>query len=560
MARLIPKIPTSEIRTKSERDVARELIVQLSDDCVVYHSYPWLREDRNDRGKVSLREGEADFVVVMPDIGLLVLEVKGGGVEYDPETRGWKSRSGDGREHEIKDPFEQARKNTHQLKSQILKQSFPGLEKLPWAFGYAVVFPDCVYSGPVPPGAENSIVLSAEDLPHLRRRLPEVLRKWNPDRACRPLSKSELDGVVKGLSPAFKLLPVLFRKIEEQEERLFRLTEEQMGLLDFLQNHKRAAVEGVAGSGKTILAMAQAQRFADQGLKTLMLCYNRALADWLRAGLPDTYQEKIFVATFHALCWKFCKDAGVKIDYRPDLQQEFWRDEAPNLFVEAIANCPIRYDAIVVDEGQDFSPLWWIPIEEMGSGKEIPFYVFYDPAQNLFVKDGFTTPVSAPPYRLPTNCRNTQKIANICGRVREIEIPVKDNAPVGDDTIVKVAETPEKQARLCLELIKDWCGRGRLKPSQISIQSPRSRKNSSLADIENLNGIPIVEDLKKWKANEGILFKTIRSFKGLESDAAIIIDVPKPDELTIFSRADFYVACSRAKHLLAILTAEENVF
>ncbi len=79
----------------------------------------------------------------------LVLEVKGGGVEYDPETRGWKSRSGDGRVHHIKDPFEQARKNTHQLKSQILKQSFPGLEKLPCAF--AVVFPDCVYAGPVPP-------------------------------------------------------------------------------------------------------------------------------------------------------------------------------------------------------------------------------------------------------------------------------------------------------------------------------------------------------------------------------------------------------------------------
>ena len=77
-----------------------------------------------------------------------------------------------------------------------------------------------------------------------------------------------------------------------------------------------------------------------------------------------------------------------------------------------------------------------------------------------------------------------------------------------------------------------------------------------MADIRDLNGIPFFEDLKKWKENQGILFKTIRSFKGLESDAAIITDVPKPGTLKNFSKADLYVACSRAKHLLAILATD----
>ncbi len=78
MARLIPKIPLDDITLKPERDVAQALIEQLPADSVVYHSYPWLRPERHDRGNTFLKEGEADFVIVMPDLGLLVLEVKGG--------------------------------------------------------------------------------------------------------------------------------------------------------------------------------------------------------------------------------------------------------------------------------------------------------------------------------------------------------------------------------------------------------------------------------------------------------------------------------------------------
>ena len=62
---IIPKISIEDIRNKPERDVARDLVEGLPDDCLVYHSYPWLRAERHDRGrKDTLRVGEADFVVV----------------------------------------------------------------------------------------------------------------------------------------------------------------------------------------------------------------------------------------------------------------------------------------------------------------------------------------------------------------------------------------------------------------------------------------------------------------------------------------------------------------
>jgi len=92
MARLIPRIAVDDIGLKPERDVARALVTQLPEEFVVYHSYPWLRSDRDARDRTTLREGEADFVVVDPDRGFLVLEVKGGDVRYEPASHGWYRR------------------------------------------------------------------------------------------------------------------------------------------------------------------------------------------------------------------------------------------------------------------------------------------------------------------------------------------------------------------------------------------------------------------------------------------------------------------------------------
>jgi hypothetical protein len=560
MARLIPKIAVQDISLKPERDVAHALVEQLPQDCIVYHSYPWLRADRNEKsGKTTLKEGEADFVVVYPALGLLIIEVKGGTVEYDAECHLWYRCPPNGYRYEIKDPFHQANDNMHCLVKEVVRHSFPGEECLPCAFGYAVVFPDCEYTGPMPPGAENSILLTTKDLPYLDRRIPDILKNWCRTSKPRPLSKNELDGVVKALSPAFQLLPVLFRSIEEQEELLFRLTQEQMRVLDILQKHKRAAVEGVAGSGKTMLAKAQAQRFADQDLKTLLVCYNRVLAEWLKTSLPGEYDGKITVSNFHRLCHEYCSNAGIKFITGSDLNEEFWKDRAPELFMQAIEKTDVRFDAIVVDEGQDFFPNWWIPLEMVSSEEEVPFYLFYDPAQNLFVGDNLAIPNLGTPVMLPTNCRNTSRIAKTCSRIKGVDIQARDDAPEGDETIVRVAARPDQQVKICEQIIGEWIHKGKLKPSQIAIQSPRSREKSPLANIEKLNGLPLVESVDKWNAGEGILFMTIRSFKGLEADAVIVIDVLPTDTLPHFTSADLYVACSRAKHLLAVLPRSEGI-
>jgi Nuclease-related domain len=562
MSRLIPKVAIDEIALKPERDVARALVEQLSQDCIVYHSHPWLKADRNDRDKKStLREGEADFVVVVPSHGILILEVKGGAVEYDHADRGWYRQLGAGRKA-INDPFEQARRATHVLTDQIRAQAFRGERQLPFAFGYAVVFPDCKYDGPAPPGAEPIIILSVDDLPYLGRRVPNVLREWSRTAGPKPMDKAMVDAVQKAISPAFQLLPVLFRQLEEQEEKLVRLTEAQMIVLDALSKHDRAAVEGVAGSGKTLLARAQAQRFAEAGMQTLFVCYNKGLAEWLRETQAEEYAGRITVQHFHGLCSDWCWKA--KVPFAPPAKQkdkeQFWREDAANLLLEAVDKFPERFDAVIVDEGQDFEADWWVPLQEINAkGKQGVMYVFYDPAQNLFVKGELQLPEDlGQPYPLPTNCRNTRRIAATCGQILGQEVRTRATAPEGVDTRFVHAPSDGAQAREIKATLDEWIRKGNLKLSQVAILCPTRYQNSSVAGLSDAK-FSITENLGEWREGEGILFSTIRAFKGLEADAILMVDIPQPDSVPYFTRADFYVGCSRAKHLLVLLGKTADV-
>ena len=118
-----------------------------------------------------------------------------------------------------------------------------------FAFGMPVVFPNRNPTGGPPPGEDSSTVLGAKDLSEIDRRVEEIFRRFRGTISTRPLPALTLQAIQQGLSPIFKLLPVLYR-IRERKEALFRLTEEQEGLLDFLGARDRALIRGVAGQSR----------------------------------------------------------------------------------------------------------------------------------------------------------------------------------------------------------------------------------------------------------------------------------------------------------------------
>jgi hypothetical protein len=556
LARLIPKVDIDEIAVKSERDTARCLVAQLPNECIIYHSYPWLKTDRNDRGNTTLKEGETDFVIILPSHGMLILEVKGGEIIYDEDSRKWSRVLGNGRLKPIQDPFEQANRNTHYLENAIKLRGYQGANSLPFTYGYAVVFPDCEYKGPTPVGSEPAIIFSASDLPYLDRRITSALSQWSRRDKPTPLTPIEVNNIKKSISPAFDLLPVLFRKIEEQEEKLFRLTNEQQNLLNFLGQKQRACIEGVAGSGKTMLAQAQAEKFADAGKTVLFVCYNKTLAAWINDSIADEYKTLITVTHFHGLCAGWIRKAGMSFSPPSPsyLANEFWQDEAADSLMDAIDMVPEKFDAVIVDEGQDFYPNWWMPLEMINSeGDAGAMYIFYDPRQNLYVDQKGSLPALGEPYNLPTNCRNTRSIAGKCSEILNVDIPTREEAPLGEKpTVLKLGLNYDVKKRV-ERYINEWVKDGNLKPSQVAILSPTKKARSSISDLNAARGIKITEDIAAWREDKGVFFSTVKSFKGLEADAIILIDVPEEENSILFKQADYYVACSRAKHLLVVI-------
>src|SRR6185312_14398319 len=92
--------------------------------------------------------------------------------------------------------------------------------------------------------------------------------------------------------------------------------------------------------------------------------YNRSLGDYLKS-LADGFE----VSTFHALCRDCSTAAGMPVQTLPTDPaelQHFYDDVAPEQLMRALQLMPDRrYDAIVVDEGQDFAELWWVAIDQL---------------------------------------------------------------------------------------------------------------------------------------------------------------------------------------------------
>jgi DNA helicase IV len=341
--------------------------------------------------------------------------------------------------------------------------------------------------------------------------------------------------------------------VEDQEEKLKRLTTAQETILGMLAKQPRAAIEGVAGSGKTILAMGQAQRFARQGKKTLLLCFNRPLADWLDQQLPAKFRELVSIDTFHRLCSTFCKQAKIPFNGSAG-DDEFWSFTAPDLLEQACKTLgpELKFEAIVVDEGQDFHELWWMALEKVQRAADaaFPLYVFYDPKQNIYISQPTLPSNLAGPFVLPTNCRNTRLIARLCGEIIHETIDVHEEAPNGSAPRIVMAVSDTDVVKRAREQVQEWCLRER---GNVAVLTPTDPGKEWPASFGN---IPLTDNFDHWRASNGVLLSTCRRFKGLEADALVLAGIPKPDTKKYFTNADYYVAASRGKHLLTVITTE----
>lgn len=139
-------------------------------------------------------------------------------------------------------------------------------------------------------------------------------------------------------------------------------------------------IKGPAGSGKSLVLAARAARLANEDKSVLVATYNITLWHYLRdlivRGLdaPDRVRNIQF-ANFHHWCKRTCYEVGWEKRYdaiwkplsqaqsekeHEEILESILDSTLPQLANEAVHHPDAnRYDAILVDEGQDYLPLWW---------------------------------------------------------------------------------------------------------------------------------------------------------------------------------------------------------
>ncbi len=561
MARMLPDVDPARLEHTSEEPVYVALRDQLGPDYVVLHSYPWLRPWRDE----ALAEGEADFVVIHPERGVLVLEVKGGDVRHDGVR--WFRDSATG-PREFKDPFRQAQRNMHALLDVVRERSGGKIRRDDLAHGYAVVFPHLDYAGAPPPHADKAIIISRCHLAEMAHAIETAYAAWTT--CAKRLSVEQHRALLHDcLMPKFRLFRPVGPEISKAAERLLELTETQAQVFEGLYVQDRVLVEGVAGSGKTFLALNRALAFARQGKRTLFVCYNKELATWLRRLVEDdpataALWEHLVIKHFHALAADLAADAGIAFEPTSGgpKTETFWNDEVPDLMEQAVLSLDLEgrapsFDAIVVDEAQDFCLGWWYALtQSLLSKPDGPLYAFLDPNQSLRGEVQWPDVEFGARFKLTINCRNTRRIAAASASVLALTPHIFPRAPVGGALRVLRAASDRHQKGLVLQELRSLLGREDVGPNQIAVIGPAAKDKGSLADMAEVDGVPLVTSAEEWRWGGGVLVTTARSFKGLEAEVVVLYDLGGFSRL--FRREDLYVSCTRAKVLLiAIVHGEE---
>ncbi|MGW9827166.1 nuclease-like protein/UvrD-like helicase family protein [Brevibacterium pityocampae] len=507
----------------AEKVVLDHLRAQLPDNAVIIHGQRLTTPDA---------DVEIDFLILWPGIGIVVLEVKGGQVRVQDGR--WSTSGSPLR----RSPLEQAMAGKYAFLDWIR----PRMSMRPGRTVHMACLP---YTNTSRwddlPDAPRTHIVGQQDLDGLAAAMSTVLRTSMQRED--PPSPAAVALVVKQLWQTHAAIENARSAAIELEDRANRFTQEQEKLLSVLRYQTRAELSGGPGSGKTHLALIKARQLAADGQRVALMCYSRGLGRYfelMTAQWPQA-ERPAFIGLFHdlPLSWG-AEHAG-------DDDPQFWEVELPTR-MRALAAARDRaelFDAIVVDEGQDFSNLWWEAVLSCLRDPDAGvLYVFTDERQRIFDRDG-DAPIEMNPFHLGENLRNAQTVAEAFGwlsdepqivrnpggePVEQIDVPFDQALEAADDAVERLLESG------------DW------KPEDIALLTTYSRHPVQKETVET-EGYDAYWD--GFFSASQVFYGHVLGFKGLER--AVVVFCINGFRDPARAREMLYVGMSRARSKLVLV-------
>jgi hypothetical protein len=537
VAKVIPdgwrELAAGEAGGAAERELATLALLErgLPAAYTVYHGVHWTRLDE---GGFSIY-GDIDFVVVNAAGELLAIEQRSGFLEEGPHGLSSRRR---GRDRNVAVGIARSRTALQARLAARLGGPAPRIEYLLYCPDY---FVRQAHTAGIEPERIVDAAVRDQLIPRIRAILPPGEHSGHAPE------------VHRFLRDEIKLEPDVAARLGIARERITRVAgglSQWARALDF--DPYRLRVVGTAGSGKTQLALAEYSAAIAAGRRPLYVCFNRPLADHLAHIAP----EGGMACTFHHLCERVLAAHGERPDYAK-----------PDAFDALIARAgelevpdDLRFDSIIVDEGQDFSADWAQQLWRHADDDARRMWL-EDPMQNLYARP----PIELPGWvtlRAHSNFRSPRPVVRMLQALLPAAEHIEAASPFEADEVELLAYDAAHPLTTRVKEAIRLCFAAGFHAQDVAIISWRGREQSELLRHDRLGANALRSftgqyDLLGQPEYSGgeVLIESVYRFKGQSAPAVILaeIDFETLDERTL---RKLFVGATRAMMKLVLVASE----